>query len=54
MRDEVLVELRKLDLAAKNNGLTWKDRWLDSFLNALFAGMVIASIIGLIYVLSRP
>lgn len=32
----------------------WAEWWLDYCLNVLFAAMVLASLIGLIYVLSRP
>ena len=54
MRDEVLEELRKLNLTAQNSRYRWADRWLDYCLNALFAAMVLASLIGLIDVLTRP
>jgi type IV secretory pathway VirB6-like protein len=51
MRDEVLEKLRKLNLTARTQ--SWADRWLDTCLNALFAGMVLSSIIGLIYLFTR-
>ena len=53
MRDEVLEELRKLNLTARTSH-SWKDRWLDYSLNALFAAMVLSSFAGLIYLLTRP
>jgi len=53
MRDKVLEELCKLSLTAKTSH-SWKDRWLDYSLNALFAAMVLSSFVGLIYLLTRP
>jgi hypothetical protein len=52
MRDEVLEELRKLNLTAQMS-LRWKDRWLDYCLNALVAAMVSSSLVGLIYLITR-
>jgi len=54
MRDEALEESPKLNMAAQESGRRWADQWLDYCLNALFAAMVLTSLIGLIYVLSRP
>jgi hypothetical protein len=54
MRDEALEESPKLNMAAQKSGQGWADQWLDYCLNALFAAMVLTSLIGLIYVLSRP
>jgi len=51
MRDEVLEKLRELNLTAQDP--TWADRWLDSCLNALLAGIALASIVGVTYVLMR-
>jgi hypothetical protein len=54
MRDEALEESAKLNMAAQKAGRGWADQWLDHCLNALFAAMVLGSLIGLVYVLSRP
>ena len=53
MQDEVLDKLRKLNLTAQMSH-SWKDRWLDYSLNALFAGMVLSALLGLIYLLTHP
>ena len=54
MRDEALEESQKLNRAVEKAGRGWADQWLDYCLNALFAAMVLGSLIGLVYVLSRP
>jgi len=54
MREEALEESQKLDMAVQSPSRRWRDRWLDYCLNALFVAMVLASVIGLVFVLSRP
>jgi hypothetical protein len=54
MRDEALGESAKLNMAAQKAGRGWTDQWLDYCLNALFVAMVLGSLVGLVYVLSRP
>jgi hypothetical protein len=54
MRDEVLEQLRKLNLTPPPP--SWTGRWLDFLLdgwNALFGGMVLASVTGIIYLLTH-
>jgi hypothetical protein len=54
MRDEVLERLRQLNLAPPDPG--WVNRalggWLDRW-NALFAGMALAAVGGVIYLLKH-
>ena len=54
MREEAWEESEKLDMAAQRPSRQWRDDWLDYCLNVLFVAMVLASVIGLVLVLSRP
>lgn len=54
MQDDVLKQLRRLNLAAPPP--SWTDRWSDFLLdrrNALFGGIVLVSVLGMIYLFAK-